>query len=129
MLENSQVSTASMTFEAGRNASPTHSWEYRIWFRVIEELLWDYAHYRREFWTGKMKKTRYKKYRMARCAVFASDGALSDIVRAVATDAQYLLKHTRAAVSDEQIRAGYVLGRKMREDDPAKNKGGRPAGR
>lgn len=126
MIENGQV--GGMDFDSAA-ISGVHSAERKLFIQVIRLLLWDYAHYRRERMAGFMKNARYKKYREARHAVYGDDQALEHLCGAVATDSEYLLDACRKAVSDEQICSGYVLGNKMREDDPAKEKGGRPVGK
>lgn len=103
-----------MEFEAS-GRSP----ERNLWSEVIGLMLWDYAHFRREVLQGpKMSVTRQNKYRRIRYAVFGRSGSLVYIASLLHVEPEGLIDGARRAVSDERINEGYVLGRKMRDDDP-----------
>lgn len=102
--------------------SPSFAPEKSLWFEVIQLALWDYAHLQREHLRGYfMLERRREKLRRVAHFVFnecEEEGSMVDVVNAVATSPEYMLKSLRDAVSDEQILSGYVLGRKMRVDAP-----------
>lgn len=89
--------------------------EKRLWFTVVQLTLWDYAHLLRESWEKDLSTKRKGKLKRLHDEIFFDNGSMATILRAVAEDPDNLIDLVRGAVSDEQIRSGIVLGKKMRE--------------
>lgn len=115
MLQNAHLGHAQMVSHDHGSANTLANRCKRMWFAAIEALVRDYAYLRRLEMVGELKKRKHKeRLERATFAMFNEEGALTDIVYAVSDQPDYLIEHLRGAVSDEQILAGVLMGRRMR---------------
>ena len=115
MFQNTHLGNAQMVGHDHATANTPANRVKRLWFSVIEALVREYAYLRRLELIGEMKKRKHKeRLERATLAIFNPEGALTDIVYAVSDQPDYLIEHLRGAVSDEQILAGVLMGRRMR---------------